>query len=543
MTSELDPPLLALDELVRRATARVRERDIGHDQLAAHGLAHLRMEVEACRQLVAWASEGDELEGRIAAAYAGELCRALVGGIDVGACESLALADLGLADRDVEATLLAPEVRAMAQRYASGAALVELARDVAARGGAGPRLADGALEATRAEMLRFAQREIAPLARRIHRDDALIPLDLIERLGRLGVFGLTTPESFGGGGQSRVAMCVVTEEIARASLGVGSLGTRSEIAAELVLTCGTDDQKRRLLPGIASGAILPTAVFSEPDHGSDLAHVRTRAERQPDGSWRLFGQKTWITHATRADLMTVLARTSRDDDGHGGLSMFLAPKSRARDGRDFVDEGLTGTEIAVLGYRGMKEYELSFDGFRVEADGLLGGVEGSGFKQLMQTFETARIQTAARAVGVAQAALDEAMRYARERRQFGQPLIEFPRIARKIGRAVVRVAAARSLTHFAARTKDLGRRCDLEAGMAKLLATRVAWETADAAVQIHGGNGYAEEFTVSRLLVDARVLSIFEGTSEIQAQVIARRLLESPPAAEGAPEPSRGRDR
>jgi (2S)-methylsuccinyl-CoA dehydrogenase len=526
VTPELDPALAALDELLRRALGRVRERSNERDQLATHGLAHLQMEVEACRQLVTQATGGDELERRIAGACVGELCRTLVGGVNLGACENVALADMGLADPDVEATLLAPEVRAIAQRHASGDVLVELARDVAARGGAVHRLSDAALEATRTEMQRFAQREIAPLAQRIHRNDELIPLELIARLGQLGVFGMTIPEAFGGSGQSRVAMCVVTEEIARASLGVGSLGTRSEIAGELVLTCGTDEQKRELLPGLASGAILPTAVFSEPDHGSDLAHVRTRAERQPDGSWRLSGQKTWITHATRADLMTVLARTRSDDDGHGGLSMFLARKSRARVGREFVDEGLTGTEIEVLGYRGMKEYELAFDGFRVEAGGLLGGIEGAGFKQLMQTFETARIQTAARAVGVAQAALDEAMRYAQARKQFGQALIELPRIARKLGRAIVRVAAARGLTHFAAGAKDRGRRCDLEAGMAKLLATQVAWETADAAVQIHGGNGYAQEFTVSRLLVDARVLSIFEGTSEIQAEVIARRLLE-----------------
>jgi (2S)-methylsuccinyl-CoA dehydrogenase len=485
------------------------------------------MELEASRELAAWAEGGDETDQRIAAAHVGELCRALVGGIELGACESVALSDVGLDDSDVQATLLAPEVRALALRHASGDALVDLARDVASRGGLIHRLPDEALEATRSQMRRFAQREVAPIAQRLHRDDELVPLALVERLGEMGVFGMTIPESFGGGGHGKVAMCVVTEELARASLGVGSLATRSEIAAELIATGGTEDQKRAWLPGIASGTVLPTAVFSEPDHGSDLAHVRTRAERKTDGSWTLHGQKTWITHATRADLMTVLARTRSDDDGHGGLSMFLARKSRARGGRDFVDEGLTGTEIAVLGYRGMKEYELSLDGFRVEPGALLGGVEGAGFKQLMQTFETARIQTAARGVGVAQAALDEALRYAQERRQFDRFILEFPRIARKIGRAVVRIAAARCLTHFAARAKDAGQRCDLEAGMAKLLATRVAWETADAAVQIHGGNGYALEFTVSRLLLDARVLSIFEGTSEIQARVIARRLLEA----------------
>jgi (2S)-methylsuccinyl-CoA dehydrogenase len=241
------------------------------------------------------------------------------------------------------------------------------------------------------------------------------------------------------------------------------------------------------------------------------------------------GAKTWITHAVRADLMTLLARTRPDDAGYGGLSMFLAEKTR-QSGEpgvpEFVDEGLTGTEIKVLGYRGMKEYELAFDGFAIAEDALLGGAEGQGFKQLMRTFESARIQTAARGVGLAQAALDDAFRYAAERIQFGRPIAEFGRVQRKLGRMVTLVMAARQLTFFSARMKDSDKRCDLEAGMAKLLATRAAWECADANVQIHGGNGFAEEYSASRLLVDARVLSIFEGANEIQAHVVARRLLE-----------------
>ena len=251
--------------------------------------------------------------------------------------------------------------------------------------------------------------------------------------------------------------------------------------------------------------------------------------RQADGSYVVNGQKTWITHAVRADLMTLLARTNPDDPGYGGLSMFLAPKTRldpAPGEKEFVDPGLDGTEIKVLGYRGMKEYELSFDGFVLPPGSLLGGEEGAGFKQLMRTFESARIQTAARGVGVAQAALEDAMRYANERVQFGQAIFEFPRVARKIGRMIARNQAARQLTYFSARQKDSDKRCDLEAGMAKLLATRAAWEAADANVQIHGGNGFAEEYLASRLLVDARVLSIFEGANEIQAHVVARRLLD-----------------
>ncbi len=386
---------------------------------------------------------------------------------------------------------------------------------------------DEELEAMRLEIRRFVDREIVPVARAIHDQDVLVPMSLVARLATLGVFGMTTAREHGGLGLGRVAMCAVTEELARGSLGVASLGTRSEIAGNLIASAGTDAQRKAWLSRIAQGEVLPTAVFTEPDHGSDLAHVRTRAERR-GGDWYVFGQKAWATHAARADLMTLLVRTS-DAPGHEGLSILLAPKTRREAPPDFVDAGLSGTETKVLGYRGMKEYTLHFDGFRAHTDSgaLLGDAEGAGFKQLMATFETARIQTAARAVGVAQAALELSLKYATERTQFGRAIFEFPRIARRIGRLVCRVSAARALTTYAAKRKDAGSgRFDLEAGMAKLVATRVAWEAADACVQIHGGMGYALECDASRLLLDARVLSIFEGSSEIQAHVIARRLLE-----------------
>jgi (2S)-methylsuccinyl-CoA dehydrogenase len=320
-------------------------------------------------------------------------------------------------------------------------------------------------------------------------------------------------------------MCVVTEELSRACLAVGSLATRSEIAAELIRLGGTEEQKARYLPAIASGEIIPTAVFTEPDVGSDLAALKTRAVR--DGEvWRVFGAKTWITHAARADLMTILCRTGREP-GYRGLSILLAEKPRGDDREPFPAQGLSGGEIPVLGYRGMKEYTLAFDGFAVPAEGLLGGVEGQGFKQLMATFETARIQTAARAVGVAQSALEIGLGYARERRQFGKPIYAFPRVADKLAWAAAETMLARQLTLHAAREKDALRRADLEAGMAKLLAAQVAWSAADTALQIHGGNGYALEYAINRVFADARILSIFEGAAEIQAQVIARRLLEA----------------
>jgi (2S)-methylsuccinyl-CoA dehydrogenase len=348
---------------------------------------------------------------------------------------------------------------------------------------------------------------------------------VVEKMAELGVFGLTVPEEWGGLGMGKLAMCVVTEELSRGYIGVGSLGTRSEIAAELILGGGTDAQKRKWLPRIASGDVLPTAVFTEPNTGSDLASLKTRAVKEGD-SYKIYGNKTWITHPVRADLMTLLVRTDPNERGYRGISMLLAEKPRGSDADPFPVAGMTGTEIEVLGYRGMKEYEIAFDGFEVKAENLLGGVEGVGFKQLMQTFESARIQTAARAIGVAQAAMEQALQYAQNRVQFGEPIVAFPRVADKIAMMAVEIMIARQLTYYAARQKDSGRRCDLEAGMAKLLAARVAWAAADNAVQIHGGNGFAMEFPVSRILCDARILSIFEGAAEIQAQVIARRLLD-----------------
>jgi len=377
----------------------------------------------------------------------------------------------------------------------------------------------------RDQFRRFGAEAVEPHAHDWHLKDELIPIEIVDQMAELGVFGLTIPEEYGGLGLGKLAMCVVTEELSRAYIGVGSLGTRSEIAAELIRLGGTEQQKEYWLPKIASGEILPTAVFTEPNTGSDLGALRTRATLEGD-SYGITGNKTWITHASRSDLMTLLARTDARTGDYKGLSMFLAEKPRGTEADPFPAPGMTGGEIKVLGYRGMKEYELGFDGFAVPAANLLGGVEGQGFKQLMATFESARVQTAARAVGVAQNALEIGLRYALDRVQFGKPLIHFPRVAGKLAWMAVETMVARQLTYFAAREKDSDRRCDIEAGMAKLLAARVAWAAADNAVQIHGGNGFAMEYPVSRVLCDARILNIFEGAAEIQAQVIARRLLD-----------------
>jgi (2S)-methylsuccinyl-CoA dehydrogenase len=507
---------------------RLDRRALDRAQHAAHGLAWSAAYAETLRQTAAWsrglaaAGEFGEPEALPAQLLAHEYLSQLAGGIPMNQGEVFRPADLG-----VSAARLPPVIEALrpgADQAVKDRIVVLLE---AARGR--PSLErsglDETLEAVREQFTAFAAEKIAPHAHAWHLDNRLIPLALIEELGGLGVFGLTAPEAFGGSGMGKVAMCVVSEALSRGWIGTGSLGTRSEIAAELILAHGTKDQQARFLPGVASGAIIPTAVFTEPEAGSDLGGLRTRAVR--DGAvWRIYGAKTWITHAARADLMTLLVRTDPTSRDHRGLSMFLARKPRGTEADPFPAPGMSGGEIPVIGYRGMREYEIAFDGFEAPHADLLGGEPGQGFVQLMSTFESARIQTAARAVGVAQNALDLALDYALSRRQFGQPIAAFPRVANKLAMMAAEIAGARRLAWFAGRAKDEGRRCDLEAGMAKLLAARIAWAAADNAVQIHGGTGFAVEQPVSRLLADARILNIFEGAGEIQAQVIARRLLE-----------------
>jgi (2S)-methylsuccinyl-CoA dehydrogenase len=532
----------AIEGLMECALVAVRERvsangklsaaKIEAEQHAAHGLAWLATYVEAIKEMAVYAKrmreedrfgETEELLTRVGL---GEYLAQAFGGIPMNQGEIVRLRDFGLRPEEIEPfrNEVVEGLIAGGNTAGNRAALARLISD-AREGAIGDPGLDETFEAIRGEMRRFAEAEVMPHAQSWHRANAYIPLQVIAGLGAMGVFGLTIPEAFGGMGLGKVAMCVVSEELSRGYIGVGSLGTRSEIAAELILVGGTEAQKQKYLPKIASGEILPTAVFTEPNTGSDLASLRTRATRDGDG-YLVNGAKTWITHPVRADLMTLLARTDPKERGYKGLSMFLAEKPRGADADPFPVEGMSGSEIEVLGYRGMKEYEIAFDGFRLPADALLGGVEGQGFKQLMETFESARIQTAARAVGVAQCAFELGLRYAKERVQFGKTIIHFPRVADKLAMMAAEIHIARQITYFAGRAKDEGRRCDLEAGMAKLLAARVAWTAADNALQIHGGNGFALEYPISRVLCDARILNIFEGAAEIQAQVIARRLLE-----------------
>lgn len=506
---------------------------IEENQTAAHGYAWLATYDQSLQQMQAWAdrlnADGKfgETEQLIHQIAFGEYLAQIAGGIQMNQGEMIRLRDMGVSAADQAAFAADSAVAALidnANTQTARTRLVELMQEQSANVTVGASGLDEELEMIRDQFRRYAVEKVEPFAHDWHLNDELIPMEVIDELAEMGVFGLTIPEEYGGFGLSKSSMCVVSEELSRGYIGVGSLGTRSEIAAELILCGGTEEQKQKWLPQLASAETLPTAVFTEPNTGSDLGALRTRAVKKGD-DWEVTGNKTWITHAARTQVMTLLARTDPDTTDYKGLSMFLAEKTPGTDEDPFPTDGMTGGEIEVLGYRGMKEYELAFDGFAVKGENLLGGETGKGFKQLMQTFESARIQTAARAIGVAQSALDVGMQYAQDRKQFGKSLINFPRVSGKLAMMAVEIMVARQLTYFSAAEKDADRRCDLEAGMAKLLGARVAWACADNALQIHGGNGFALEYKVSRILCDARILNIFEGAAEIQAQVIARRLL------------------
>ncbi len=512
---------------------RVDSRLIDSEQFAAHGLSWAATYVEALRQMLGWgerlqaAGNFGEVEQLILQSAYGEYLSQLYGGIALSQVEIIRPRDMGLSSKDtrdfftegVKKLVNGGNTIAVRMRIAT---LICQGSDSGYFGHAG--LQDEMLEMVRDQFRRFVNEQVLPHAHEWHLKDELIPMEIVDQMAELGVFGLTIPAEFGGLGLGKMAMCVVTEELSRGYIGIGSRGTRAATAGELRCLGGTDEQKTYYLPKIASGKILPTAVFTEPGTGSDLASLKTRGVLQGD-FYKITGNKTWITHAARSDMMTLLVRTKTEEIGYKSLSMFLAEKPRGTQDDPFPAIGMTGGEIEVLGYRGMKEYELGFDEFVVSAESLLGGVEGQGFKHLMATFESARIQTAARAVGVAQSALELGLSYARERIQFGKPIVEFPRVYGKLAWMVVETMIAKQLTYFAGREKDSDRRCDIEAGMAKLLAARVAWSNADNALQVHGGNGYALEYPISRVLCDARILNIFEGAAEIQAHVIARGLL------------------
>ncbi len=512
---------------------KISTSDLFKNQFLAHGYAWIATYVESLKQMLEWAikleenSQFGERENLILQIAFGEYLSQLKGGIQMSQSEYIRLDDFGLKKEELD-ELDCESIKTLCNIGNSDGARRELTEHLKQTINL-PSFANTSLEpeyeTIRDQFFRYSKDKILPFAHSWHLKNLLIPKSIIDDLSDLGVFSLTIPEAFGGLGMKKTAMCVVSEELSRGYIGVGSLATRSEIAAELILSGGTEKQKHCWLPKIASGEILPAAVFTEPDTGSDLATLKTRAIFK-DQNYYVTGNKTWITHASRSNMMTLLARTNPQNNSYDGLSMFLAPKIAGTEANPFPSKGISGSEIEVLGYRGMKEYELSFDKFKVKRENLLGDKEGHGFRQLMETFESARIQTAARAVGVAQNAFDLALKYAIERKQFGKTIINFPRIYSKIATMAVEIMISRQLTYFSSREKDKNRRCDLPAGMAKMLSARTAWAVADNSVQIHGGNGFALEYQISRVLCDARILNIFEGAAEIQANIITRRILE-----------------
>ena len=531
--------LKALNELVNKAKTSVKQKVIKDnsldlnllekEQFICHGFAWLKTYNIALREILNWAKKLDknkkifDIEKLILQSAFSEYLSQIIGGIPMWQSEIIRAHDFDIKEEDINLFLI-EEIKELIKYGNTSDVKIQIAKLISDKNYGNVGLEDETLQMIQDQFKKFSEEQVMPYAHEWHLKDDLIPLEVINQMAKLGVFGLTIPETYGGLGMKKIAMCVVTEELSRGYIGVGSIGTRSEIAAELIKLGGTEEQKKKWLPEIASGKILPTAVFSEPNTGSDLGSLKTRAVKEGD-VYKITGNKTWITHGARTDLMTMMVRTNPDEKGYKGLSIILAEKPRGTDKDPFPAKGMSGGEIEVLGYRGMKEYEIAFDNFEAKKENLLGNEEGKGFKQLMVTFESARIQTAARAIGVAQNALDIGLQYSQEREQFGKKIFDFPRIASKLAWMAVETMIARQITYFAAREKDLDKRCDIEAGMAKLLSARVAWSNADNSVQIHGGNGYALEYPISRILCDARVLNIFEGTAEIQAQVIAKGLL------------------
>ena len=513
---------------------KVSKELLNQEQHAAHGLAWIATYKETLREMLSWATNLEsenrftEYEKLILQFIFSEYLCQIKTGIPMSQLEVIRPKDLGLKNglfNEIDNNSF-NDLILNGNESKDRLELANIIRESVSSNNFGSLGIDETSSMIRDQFNKFVEEHVTPYAHEWHLKDELIPMSVIDKMSELGIFGLTIPEEYGGLGMSKLAMYIVTEELARGYIGIGSLGTRTDISSELLLIGGTEEQKQKWLPKIASGEILPTAVFTEPNTGSDLASLKTRATANGT-HYSITGNKTWITHGARSDLMTMLARTNPEEKGYKGLSMFLAEKERGDDDNMFPSEGMSGGEIEVLGYRGMKEYEIAFDDFKVKKENLLGGEEGKGFKQLMETFESARIQTAARAVGVAQSSMETGLKYALDRNQFGKSIYEFPRVSSKIVSMVTEIMAARQLTYYSAREKDTGNRCDVEAGMAKLLGARVAWACSDNSLQIHGGNGFALEYPISRLLCDSRILNIFEGAAEMQAEVIARRLLTS----------------
>ncbi|MEE9278676.1 MAG: acyl-CoA dehydrogenase family protein [Myxococcota bacterium] len=526
VVSETEGVLDALDRVIEKAVSAAREREIDEQQVALARLADLATKLRAARDLVTYATDAGELYAEQAAVFTGHV-----------AVETCNLVRHHAPEHGLDAS---DEPDSRVQDYArealSEARLRSIGREVARRGGRNDCPLEELLELTRDAVREFAEAEVVPHAERIHRGDLIVPESVIESMAELGYFGLSVPEEFGGSEMGNVAMVITTEELSRASLAAaGSLITRPEILTKALLAGGTEAQKKEWLPRVASGELMVGISVTEPDVGSDVASVKCRAERATvDGveGWTINGPKAWCTFAGRADILSVLLRTG-PDTGARGLSLFIVPKERFA-GHEFAcvqpaGGKLVGKADATPGYRGMHSFTLNFEDYFVPAQNLVGGEEGlgRGFYLQMGGFAAGRLQTGGRACGLAQAALEETARYVSDRTQFGAPLIDFQLTQHQLGWMACQVAAARAITYAAAAAMDENERAAAPyAAQAKLLACDVAVETSQAGQLLHGGWGYAEEYPISRYVVDAQVLPIFEGVKAIlQLRVIGRALL------------------
>jgi (2S)-methylsuccinyl-CoA dehydrogenase len=528
--ADLDAAAAAVDvarQVVRAGLGRLAATgSVDDDQVVAYDLAHAAAAVETARTLLGYGAKGDE-EARITVAFAAEAVA------DVAAKVYGREAEWGVEPGALDAA------RDVVTRYRAPAFLASIE-------GAGPRHLDDDFELVQDTFRRFADDKIRPVAEHVHRHNADIPEEIISGLAEVGAFGLSVPEEYGGfaaGGESDyMGMVIATEELSRGSLGVGgSLITRPEILTRALVKGGTEDQKQSWLPRLATAEVMAAVAVTEPDHGSDVAGITTSATKV-DGGWSVSGVKTWCTFGARADALMLLVRTDPDrSQAHRGLSMFVVPKPRS-DGEGFVltqaagDDGgapgggkMEGRPIDTIGYRGMHSYEIAFDGWFVSDDNLVGGEAGlgKGFYLQMAGFENGRLQTAARAIGVMQAAYEDARQYAQDRAVFGSRIADYQLTKAKLARMAVTIQAARQFAYAVARMMAKGEG-SMEAAMVKAYVCKAAeWVTREA-MQIHGGYGYAEEYAVSRYFVDARVLSIFEGADEtLCLKVIARRLVEA----------------